>query len=402
MKSRTPTLLLASTLTVLLTIAPYTRAPAQDVAESLELARTYYRGDGVARDPARAASLYALAAAAKNPDALYELGFLYESGDGVPRDIVKAVTYYRSAAMLGHVDAQFRLGLMLQAGIGLTADPDAAKGYYEQAARQGHTVARLNLGLMYLGDAGIPENLFLAQRLFTQAADTGYPPAKYHLGRLYWEGRGVKIDRRHAEELFRAAAEAGYADAQLFLGMQYKRFGGGERWLRAAADQGKEEALVPLGDIYLDQYQNFDTIAQPGRLTGSALAARGEARRLYQRAAESTDEEIRRKALDRLRAIARDRGNSIWESILELEPETLFIASAAGLAAIALLSNPEDTSDSSGRYVHRCTTIQLEFGSLPDPSQNRTYCDGYPVSDHSYCDGTYGDCVCPSSRPCAH
>ena len=84
-------------------IASYTElADAGDMEAATRLATFFQKGEGVARDPTRAAALYARAAAAGNAEAQFNLGNLYLMGEGVPQDDDWAFTYYRQAASQGH------------------------------------------------------------------------------------------------------------------------------------------------------------------------------------------------------------------------------------------------------------------------------------------------------------
>jgi len=65
----------------------------------------YEHGEGVPRDPSRAARLYCHAAREFNADAQFSLGWMYANGRGVPRDESAAAALFASAASLGHAQA---------------------------------------------------------------------------------------------------------------------------------------------------------------------------------------------------------------------------------------------------------------------------------------------------------
>ncbi|MSR16077.1 MAG: hypothetical protein EXR86_16320 [Gammaproteobacteria bacterium] len=98
-----------------------------------------------------AESLPALAAAAdqNDPRALTLLGSLYQQGQGVERDPVKAAELYTRAAELGDAEAQFNLGNIYLLGEGVKADEAWALTFYRQAAAQGHELAARNLEELY-------------------------------------------------------------------------------------------------------------------------------------------------------------------------------------------------------------------------------------------------------------
>jgi hypothetical protein len=65
----------------------------------------YEHGEGVSKDPARAAQLYCRAAREFNAEAQFNLGWMYANGRGVPRDESAAAALFASAASLGHPQA---------------------------------------------------------------------------------------------------------------------------------------------------------------------------------------------------------------------------------------------------------------------------------------------------------
>jgi soluble lytic murein transglycosylase-like protein len=87
---------------------------AQSGAHAKELAEAvaYEHGEGVPKDPARAAQLYCGAARELNADALFRLGWMYANGRGVPRDDSAAASLFASAAALGHPQANNLLALL--------------------------------------------------------------------------------------------------------------------------------------------------------------------------------------------------------------------------------------------------------------------------------------------------
>ncbi len=86
------------------------RVPA---AEMRAEAQRYEHGEGVRRDPARAARLYCLAAREGDAEAQYSLGWMYANGRGVPRDDASAALWFTMASAQGHSHAQ---GMLRQVG----------------------------------------------------------------------------------------------------------------------------------------------------------------------------------------------------------------------------------------------------------------------------------------------
>jgi soluble lytic murein transglycosylase-like protein len=81
-------------------------------AKELAEAVAYEHGEGVPKDPARAARLYCGAARELNADALFRLGWMYANGRGVPRDDSAAASLFALAAGLGHPQASNLLALL--------------------------------------------------------------------------------------------------------------------------------------------------------------------------------------------------------------------------------------------------------------------------------------------------
>jgi TPR repeat protein len=65
----------------------------------------YEHGEGVPREPERAAAMYCEAARLGNGDGMYGLGWMYANGRGLPRNEAFAATLFAMAAYLGHPHA---------------------------------------------------------------------------------------------------------------------------------------------------------------------------------------------------------------------------------------------------------------------------------------------------------
>lgn len=70
-----------------------------------EQALSYEHGEGVRRDPGRAAALYCESARLGNPDAMYALGWMYANARGVTRNDEYAGTLFAMAASRGNAHA---------------------------------------------------------------------------------------------------------------------------------------------------------------------------------------------------------------------------------------------------------------------------------------------------------
>lgn len=89
-----------------------------DLAILRDEARAYEHGEGVARDPLRAASLYCDGARYGDAEAQFSLGWMYANGRGVPRNDEMAAYFFKLAAGQGHEQAQKMLRF-----VGETAAP---------------------------------------------------------------------------------------------------------------------------------------------------------------------------------------------------------------------------------------------------------------------------------------
>lgn len=68
-------------------------------------ARSYEHGEGVARDPSRAAQIYCEGARLGDSEAQYSLGWMHANGRGLPRDDSMAAYFFALAAKQGHLQA---------------------------------------------------------------------------------------------------------------------------------------------------------------------------------------------------------------------------------------------------------------------------------------------------------
>jgi len=105
------------------------------------------------------------------------------------------------------------------------------------------------------------ENLEEAFRCFETGheLDSWNPELLYWLAESYRRGDGVFQNEEKALALFRRAADMGYASAQTAVGDAYAQCGfscipedfkEAARWYQAAAEQGDEEALCMIVDMY--------------------------------------------------------------------------------------------------------------------------------------------------------
>jgi len=91
-------------------------AAAERIAALRADARALEHGEGVPRDPARAAELYCEAARLGDAEAQFNLGWMYANGRGIPRDNRKASLFFGMAAEQGHEYAKKMLAFVGPSG----------------------------------------------------------------------------------------------------------------------------------------------------------------------------------------------------------------------------------------------------------------------------------------------
>ena len=89
-----------------------------------EEARAYEHGEGVSKDPQRAAALYCDGARFGDAEAQFELGWMHANGRGVERNDAVAAYFFRMAAEVGHEQARKMLRFV---GSASTSVPDCLR-----------------------------------------------------------------------------------------------------------------------------------------------------------------------------------------------------------------------------------------------------------------------------------
>ena len=248
-------------------------------------------GPEEARDPARAAALYAEAADAgsmqgalghglvllrtacddaarqaaamqigRAADAglslgLYLMGTLHESGTGVPQDPAAAAAFHRQAAERGLRSAQARWGRALLDGYGgIRRDPVGGESWLRRAALAGDADAAVTVGELYAKGGELPPNYAEAALWFTRAAEAGHAGGARALGMLYLTGAGVARDPDEAARWLRRSAEGGLVSARGALANLVLARAGGpadrprtREWFEQAAEAGDLVAAFNFG-----------------------------------------------------------------------------------------------------------------------------------------------------------
>jgi len=107
------------------------------------LGNMFMRGEGVIRDPQKAALYLSQGASAGNRGAQYSLAKLYENGVGVPKSPKKAVELYTASAKQGYPPAAKSLALDYEFGRGVPHDRSQAIYWMRQATVNGDQEAQV-------------------------------------------------------------------------------------------------------------------------------------------------------------------------------------------------------------------------------------------------------------------
>ncbi|CAE7280253.1 unnamed protein product, partial [Symbiodinium microadriaticum] len=197
---------------------------------------------------------YEKAAAAGEPDALYNLGIQRELGlHGQEIDLQKAKEAYLKSAELGHHFSQNNLALLYQEHPELDVDGRGSLHWMRLAAASGFAVAQKNLGTMLMEEPASrwlrraaeqrePEAAFFlgesaalgfflastelgmclgkgssAAAIWQRLSDRGDAEAQFHLGTCFLRGSGVGVDEERALQLLQASCDAGSERAAALL-----------------------------------------------------------------------------------------------------------------------------------------------------------------------------------------
>ncbi|MBQ9458358.1 MAG: sel1 repeat family protein [Oscillospiraceae bacterium] len=154
------------------------------------------------------------------------LALMYENGNGVERDPARAAYWYGKTAEQGDVEAQLSYSMICALGRGVEEDIGAACHWAVRSLHQGNLKAEQALRLIRTkaGEcAAAAVEAFRAAHAagdetraaaeLERAAECGDADAQYAFAQLLYEGRGVAENRGEAMLWMRDAAQAGHAGA---------------------------------------------------------------------------------------------------------------------------------------------------------------------------------------------
>jgi hypothetical protein len=145
--------------------------------------------------------------------------YLFGSFDESPQKRAEMKELLRTAAERAHPDAVYWLGQLYPEGL-------ERDSLLVRAGELGSLEAQRDLGALHAtGDWTGPHDPVRAAEWYRRAAERGHKDAQYNLGFMYLLGQGISADPTE-----------------------------GLRWLRCAADQGDEQSLRLLADLYRNGY----------------------------------------------------------------------------------------------------------------------------------------------------
>jgi len=252
-------------------ISWYERAAAQDhVGAWTSLGVLALQGEGMDRDPVRAADLFRQAAEAGDARAANNLGLMWSRGEDLERDYAQAFTYFSQAAEANLPAGLRNLSVLYENGFGVAVDEERAAELLAMARQ----IESPSLAVV-LAQVGFPFDERLLEPAWDMALDpaeeraarAGEPVALYRTAFRYLFGLGVRPDADLALLRFEQAAERGLGSAAFSLGLLYangqavpQSYRQSYFWFSKAHERGVETALS-LRDLVA------------GRMTPESLAA---------------------------------------------------------------------------------------------------------------------------------
>ena len=131
--------------------------------------------------------------------------------------------------------------------------------WFKMAALQGDAQAQFELSECYSGNRGSKADFSEAAKWCRLSAEQGFRDAQFKLGKLCGWGEGVPEDQKESSAWYLKAAQNNHADGQYMVGrgiLDEKQSTtpqtGAASWIRAAAYQGHDRALIVLGNCHLN------------------------------------------------------------------------------------------------------------------------------------------------------
>ena len=123
-----------------------------------------------------------------NAEAVLQAGANYSRGQGVAKNEARALQCYQRAAELGSVVAMDNVGTYYAIGRGVAVDKVRAIAWYRRAAAHGYVPAMNNLGVLYSAKVQGKPDYCQALDWFKKSAEGGSATGMWHLGQAYRQG----------------------------------------------------------------------------------------------------------------------------------------------------------------------------------------------------------------------
>ncbi len=188
----------------------------------------------------------------KSLTARYNLGMAYFNGDGVSKDPIKAAQWLEVAVRQNFSEAQYTLGLMLVEGNGVKKNTNRGLELLRQASGQGHQLAK-----NYLEKRNGTKTEPSMPNFPRSSAENFSPDDESVLqkARKYYTGVGLSQDYVKAYSLFYPLAKSGNAEAARFIGLMKltgkgttKSIATAKQWLSVASQKGDAVATRMLSE----------------------------------------------------------------------------------------------------------------------------------------------------------
>lgn len=314
--------------------------------------RLFVKGQGVERDPVRAAALFEEAYEKTSPSkgrAALELGLLLQNGGAGPSgtlapDESRAVTLLEDALDRGEQRAATSLARIYEKGLGVEADPQKAANYYLQADPTDAFAARDLARLLKKNggsEADIAEAAERAINQFETRAKAGDDRVWVQLADIYSRDQIVEADADRAVGYLENVTEPDDIAMQKRFARIYSRVGERQkrnRMLRLAADGGDVWAQTQLARIHL-QPRGEDTNGAVGRYYAESAIAKGsEAAMVY-------------LGVAMLRGTPVDREPLLGESLLRRAHDAGSLRGTTALGAAILRGDVSARSQDEGKLL---------------------------------------------------
>jgi len=195
-----------------------------EATRALAFGIMYLTGEGVVRDPSKAAGHLATAAKGGVPQARHELALLHMEGTVVPYDPDYARMLLQGASDDGYVASTIYLAEMYLFGKHSPKDLEAALDLLYEAATKNEPAAMYYLGLIYDKEPDY-QNAFEAAYWYRRAAEYGHFKSQIRLASLYAIGQGVPQCQETADAFLEVAQDSLYEQDPRFLLWQGEQLG---------------------------------------------------------------------------------------------------------------------------------------------------------------------------------